>query len=1225
MKNILVLMLMVCMLCPAARALAGPDLYVGDTSLYTTGGGIRANVLLVIDNSAGMVQTGGGLAYDSATTYHGPYTTTAVYVREAATGGTINYNQYMNSVNSVTCAPALTALRDGSTDSNGTYTPPPGAYYGYLKKDGTCNASQAGNYYTGNLLNYLAGSVWKANTAYNRGESVVVGGLTYQCTTAGTSGATQPATWPTTTGATVTDGSVIWTLLTNASLLNQVQQVLSPVLQAARNTARVGLAVFGNNNHGAQIILPIMDISLSSASGPTNYANLISAINNITLLTANSQPVNEALWDAGVYYRGQNGSSSQKISSDTVPYPSPILYSCQPNEIIVVTTGNTPDTTLTKKYLADLDRNGIVGDAADAAIYNDTTDNATLLSGVQGIVTNVIQVLTAEVPILREAATSTTSTWDPTNVTHGAYANPTNTTELTAAFNAMFAGVTDQADTSFVAPVVPVSPENRTYSANRVYMGFFKPMNKQYWYGNLKKYGISTLNYLVDKNNSQACYVDIDGNGWDDFMPNTQLPAGAVNGTFLPGALSFWSTPPFTSSTINTSTGDGGAVNQGGAGEVLLDSTYMSRNIYTYRGTNPNLYDPSNLFNSTNVTADLLGLSTPDDAAKLINFIYGKDAYNNDNPTGERSWLFGDVLHSRPVIVNYNTYSSTYEGVCGTDPSSSNQSIIYVGANDGMLHAIRDCNGQELWAFIPPDMLGHLSNLKGPVHSYFADATPSVYIFDKNHNGVIQTDASNNDKVILMFGERRGGGVDSAPTTGSYYVLDVSDPSAPKFMWSINNQTTLSDGTHPFAELAETWSEPKLVKMRIGSVDKIVAFVGAGYDNIHEDTRYGSTRLFTNAATVDLGDTGEGNFVSAGTTDAGGLSNPKGRGVYAIEIATINSSGAPDFTSSGQKIWGYTFANDSTMKFSIPSQLAAIDSRNSGYTDTLYVGDTGGQVWRFNVGDPNPVNWSAKRLYDLSNGVAGRKFFYMPSIVTEPGYNLIYLGSGDREHPLNWNSTLVDRMYGLKDFGASQPTSTLTESNLTNVTSDQIQTTTCTTSITGTCTTSPSAMQTTLAASYGWYIRLTNYDPATNTDTGSSIGEKVLASPLVFNKVAYFTTFTPTMQALIDPCQAGNTGTAKLYAVDYKTGAAVMNYDTSNDTSANMTLYSSNTLTTPTGGGVLLRSDRVQTIGTGIASGIVVLVSAGGDTKALIGVGGVIASENTKKGGTIKPLYWRKK
>jgi len=541
--------------------------------------------------------------------------------------------------------------------------------------------------------------------------------------------------------------------------------------------------------------------------------------------------------------------------------------------------------------------------------------------------------------------------------------------------------------------------------------------------------------------------------------------------------------------------------------------------------------------------------------------------------------------------------------------------MIFVGSNDGMLHAFTDCDGEEAWSFIPPDMLGSLKHMTGETHTYFVDSSPTVYVYDKNNDGTINT--GDGDKVILIFGERRGGGADSSPTKGSYYALDVSNPAAPVFLWSVSNSTVWKDTTATtttdYGELAESWSEPKIVKMNIGGVTKIVAFVGAGYDNINEDGRYGATQTFPGTSTVTLADNGDGAVTSSGTNSP---ANPKGRGIYAIEIATLNSAGVPSVSNSGNKIWGCTFGGSTTsttnpgMLFSFPGEISALDMDSNGYVDRLYAGDTGGNIWRFKVGNSDISQWEAAKIFSANPGSGGssdngRKFFYKPSIVMELGTSgpvpTLFFGTGDREHPLNRG--VVDRFYAVKDKGQS---SAKTESDLLDVTTDQLQTTTIA-SGNGSVTDILSTLK--ASSNYGWYIRL-----------DENAGEKVLAAPTVFNKVAYFTTYAPYILTSPDPCKPGNQGTSRIYAVDYLTGEAVLNYNKTNDS-----LSTTNKRATSVSGQVLVRSDRVMTLGSGIPSGIVMIINPSGETKMLIGVGGVIPSATPKKGGSIIPLYWRQK
>ena len=183
--------------------------------------------------------------------------------------------------------------------------------------------------------------------------------------------------------------------------------------------------------------------------------------------------------------------------------------------------------------------------------------------------------------------------------------------------------------------------------------------------------------------------------------------------------------------------------------------------------------------------------------------------------------------------------------------------------------------------------------------------------------------------MILIFGERRGG--------GSYFALDVSDPAKPLYLWDLSSTESPSGVNTEYAELGQSWSEPEITKVKVGSTAKVVAIIGAGYDNGNENGRYGATQTFDGS--------GNGNGNSNGNVNSSGNSgqnNPKGHGVYVVEVASLDSSGVPSFNNSGSKVWGYTNANNSALSFSIPSAVTVIDRNSNGYADRLYVGDTGG-------------------------------------------------------------------------------------------------------------------------------------------------------------------------------------------------------------------------------------------------------------------------------------------
>jgi type IV pilus assembly protein PilY1 len=464
--------------------------------------------------------------------------------------------------------------------------------------------------------------------------------------------------------------------------------------------------------------------------------------------------------------------------------------------------------------------------------------------------------------------------------------------------------------------------------------------------------------------------------------------------------------------------------------------------------------------------------------------------------------------------------------------------------------------------------------------------------------------------VLLIFGLRRGAGLDSAPTPGFYYILDVSDPAKPQYVATISNLTT------GLSNLGEAWSEPKIVKAKIGTTDKIVMIMGGGYDNCYEDGRYGTTQTFSGSCvgsivTNDGGLDGSNNpKSSSGTTAVTGLTNHRGNGLYVVEIAYLDSNGAPVFSSTGTAIWSST-----SFDFSVVTEPTALDTNFDGYVDRIYVGDTGGNLWRADLSSTDTTNWTVTKIFSSNPGADssnGRKIFYKPSAVVDVNNIVrIYFGTGDREHPLNRG--VIDRLYEVIDKGQ---TSARTETKLVDVTTDQMQNELTTAASTTIYTTSLAlASDPTDTTTYGWYIRLDGGDrnPVVNYP-----GEKMLAPATVFNKRVYYTTYSPNTAVVTNPCQAGNLGMALLYKVDYDTGMATDNFYTANDSS--YTTYVNNSFAVTTDNKLLQRIDRHERLGNGIPSGVVVT-----GEKVFVGCGGGICTSNATAGGQVFPLYWRQR
>ena len=98
-----------------------------------------------------------------------------------------------------------------------------------------------------------------------------------------------------------------------------------------------------------------------------------------------------------------------------------------------------------------------------------------------------------------------------------------------------------------------------------------------------------------------------------------------------------------------------------------------------------------------------------------------------------------------------------------------------------------------------------------------------------------------------------------------------------------------------------------------------------------------------------------------------------GRAIYVVDV------------NNGSLVWRYSFAENSAMKYCIPSDIAKVDLDGDGKVDRLYVGDLGGQVWRFDIADSDPAGWTGKIIFKSNPDGASdlRKIFYPPDVTLE--------------------------------------------------------------------------------------------------------------------------------------------------------------------------------------------------------------------------------------------------
>jgi len=724
------------------------------------------------------------------------------------------------------------------------------------------------------------------------------------------------------------------------SYINTVSGVRFAVMvfnrDSAGNTVKYDLT-----NKSEHVFGDVRDDALNSNGGKLlgfvdEYKNGKSLLfDQLDVLTNDSwSPLAETLYEAGAYYQDQISS----ITGTSYSGLSPVQYDCQKLYILIISDGKpTKDSHPFLSSIGDLTGDGKAGQLDDLAKY---LFNLDLTGGTyhtpQNIKTYTVG-FNVDNQLLKETA----------RVGGGRYFYVYSSQSFSIAFQTFIADVLEES-TSYVAPVVPISQMEKTSSGNRLYLAMFKPTYTSFWKGNLKKYGIVTEK---TETLNVGDILDVNGN----------LVRDSEN-QIKDDALSYWSTPCDTGKA-----GDGGEVECGGVGQLLLNRA-SARKIYTFLGTNYNLTDTSNIFSRSNsaITPTTLGLLSGDYTGrdKLIDFIHGYDTYDenrNNNYTEKRDWILGAFIHSRPLVIHYGT----------------TRSIIYAGANDGMLHAFDDASGEELWAFIPPSLLSRLKNLSGEASGYVVgDSAALEFFVDGSPKALLGT-----DQKIMIFGLRRGG--------NRYYALDITDPLVPKLLWEI------SPSTSGFGELGQTWSTPQIRKIQYGASEKWGAIVGGGYDSNQDN-------------------------LPVTTSDT------RGRAVYIFDIL------------NGSLLWSYSNAKDSNMKYSIPSDVSCVDTDGNGKIDRLYVGDIGGRVWRFDIGAQDTAGWTGKRIFNSNPGDSDqRKIFYPPDVTLENdegNYEMVLFGTGDREHPND--ATLINRLYAVKD---KNPSTVLTENDLVDVTEDLLQ------------------------------------------------------------------------------------------------------------------------------------------------------------------------------------------
>ncbi len=516
-------------------------------------------------------------------------------------------------------------------------------------------------------------------------------------------------------------------------------------------------------------------------------------------------------------------------------------------------------------------------------------------------------------------------------------------------------------------------------------------------------------------------------------------------------------------------------------------------------------------FNATTVTALAAGNDIYDDLAygaavgtkdavvtARLNYIRG-DRTNEGSDSGDyrtRDSRLGDIVHSTPVyvgepIVGWPDGGAFPDG----NPDQlysvfkynnrNRTGIVYVGANDGMLHGFNASTGQEVLAYIPSmvysdvetDGLHYLTN-QNYQHQYYVDMSPTV------SDAYIKTTAADTTDgwTTVLIGSLGAGGK-------GLFALDVTNPA--NFSEANAADLVLWEFTH--ASLGYTYSKPVVAKMENG---EWAVIFGNGYGSTGGN---GTAKLFI--VFLERGLDGTWTQTSTDATD------------YHVIDTGVGTSGDPNGLSSP----------------------AVVDTDGNGVADRVYAGDLYGNLWAFDLsatsGITNTNNgWvsaykSGSSPAPLFSGNSGQPITTTPLVINHPtesnnsnGKNLmVYFGTGQYLTSADVSSTPdTQSFYGVWDHGTGSLDRTdLIPQNIIDHAADNAV---------------PDGVRVMTAETVdynsgadGWYI---------DFDQSSDPGERIVVNATLRGDNIYFNTLVPSSA----PCSGGGYGW--LMVVDASSGGA---------------------------------------------------------------------------------------
>lgn len=468
-----------------------------------------------------------------------------------------------------------------------------------------------------------------------------------------------------------------------------------------------------------------------------------------------------------------------------------------------------------------------------------------------------------------------------------------------------------------------------------------------------------------------------------------------------------------------------------------------------------NAYLAVNLSQWSTLTADQKALINP---ASLVNFLRGNNGYedrasNVDGTDDNRLYRFrettlGDLVDSTPVYVsspkaNYADPGYGPDSTVGSfkTAQAGRAANIYIGANDGMLHAIAATTGEERWAYVPSMVLDNMWKLadknygNGVDHSYYVDGDIVI-------NDVCISDCTSTTsavwKTILVAGLNGGG--------KGYFALDITNPGTPVLLWEFaSTPDTIGDISFD-SDLGYSYGNPIITKKSDGTW---VVVITSGYNNT-TGSNAGKGFLYVLNAT-------NGTILTKYATGAGDSATPSG-------LAKINA-----------------YVNE---------------AETNNEAKFVYGGDLLGNLWRFDVNNAqsstNPFKIAV--LKDPSGNT--QPITVRPELAEINGKRILYVGTGRYLGTSDLTDTQQQSIYAISDDSSVVSTLDSPRTSSTMVNQVLINDT-----ATATRTIQSPAKQVNFATGRGWYIDFPDSGERQNVPAQLVFGTLLLPTTVPSNTV----------------------------------------------------------------------------------------------------------------------------